>query len=95
MTDAAPIPMRSPRSATGTSRRTIPDAAPRRMVTVYLPLACFVIVLLFPFYWMTVTTFKPNEELTTTRSTIRSGFIADAATTSSACCSRPPIRDGW
>lgn len=36
---------------------------PRRMVTIYLPLACFVIVLLFPFYWMTITTFKSNEEL--------------------------------
>ncbi len=36
---------------------------PRRMVTVYVPLALFVIVLLFPFYWMGVTTFKPNDEL--------------------------------
>jgi len=36
---------------------------PRRMVTIYLPLACFVIVLLFPFYWMAITTFKSNEEL--------------------------------
>lgn len=36
---------------------------PRRMVTVYLPLACFIIVLLFPFYWMAITTFKSNEEL--------------------------------
>ncbi len=36
---------------------------PRRVVTVYLPLAIFVFVLLFPFYWMAVTTFKPNEEL--------------------------------
>jgi multiple sugar transport system permease protein len=36
---------------------------PRRLVTVYLPLALFVIVLLFPFYWMGVTTFKPNDEL--------------------------------
>ncbi len=35
----------------------------RRFVTIYLPLACFVIVLLFPFYWMTVTMLKPNEEL--------------------------------
>ncbi len=33
------------------------------MVTVYIPLALFVIVLLFPFYWMGVTTFKPNDEL--------------------------------
>ena len=35
----------------------------RKLVTVYLPLAIFVFVLLFPFYWMTVTTFKPNDEL--------------------------------
>src|SRR4051812_3188710 len=36
---------------------------PRRIVTVYVPLAAFLIVLLFPFYWMIITTFKPNEEL--------------------------------
>jgi multiple sugar transport system permease protein len=36
---------------------------PRRVVTVYAPLAGFLIVLLFPFYWMAITTFKPNEEL--------------------------------
>ncbi|HET7033652.1 MAG TPA: carbohydrate ABC transporter permease, partial [Casimicrobiaceae bacterium] len=36
---------------------------PRRIATVYAPLAAFLIVLLFPFYWMIVTTFKPNEEL--------------------------------
>jgi multiple sugar transport system permease protein len=39
------------------------ESGPRKLVTVYLPLACFVIVLLFPFYWMTITTFKPNNEL--------------------------------
>jgi len=33
------------------------------VVFVYLPLACFVFILLFPFYWMTVTAFKPNAEL--------------------------------
>ncbi len=36
---------------------------PRRVVTVYLPLGAFLIVLLFPFYWMVITAFKPNEEL--------------------------------
>jgi multiple sugar transport system permease protein len=36
---------------------------PRRIVTVYVPLAAFLLVLLFPFYWMAVTSFKPNEEL--------------------------------
>jgi multiple sugar transport system permease protein len=39
------------------------QSAPRRVVTVYLPLAVFVFVLLFPFYWMAVTTFKPSAEL--------------------------------
>ena len=29
----------------------------------WLPLTVFLIVLLFPFYWMVITTFKPNEEL--------------------------------
>jgi len=38
-------------------------SVPRRIVTVYVPIAAFLIVLLFPFYWMVVTTFKPNEEL--------------------------------
>jgi multiple sugar transport system permease protein len=36
---------------------------PRRLVTIYLPLTVFVIVLLFPFYWMTITALKPDEEL--------------------------------
>ena len=39
------------------------DSLPRRVVTVYLPLFVFVIILLFPFYWMTITTLKPNNEL--------------------------------
>lgn len=36
---------------------------PRRLVTLYLPLAILLFVLLFPFYWMVVTTFKPDTEL--------------------------------
>ena len=39
------------------------DSRARRVVTLYLPLACFVIVLLFPFYWMAITAFKPNAEM--------------------------------
>ncbi|HET7837684.1 MAG TPA: carbohydrate ABC transporter permease, partial [Variovorax sp.] len=39
------------------------DTVPRKAVTVYLPLVVFLIMLLFPFYWMAITTFKPNEEL--------------------------------
>jgi multiple sugar transport system permease protein len=39
------------------------DSLPRRILTIYTPLAGFVIVLLFPFYWMTITAIKPNDEL--------------------------------
>lgn len=36
---------------------------PRRWVTIYIPVIVFLIVLLFPFYWMTITALKSNEEL--------------------------------
>ena len=39
------------------------DSTPRKLVTTYLPLCIFLFVLLFPFYWMAVTSFKPNNEL--------------------------------
>ena len=33
------------------------NTLPRRVVTLYVPLFVFMVVLLFPFYWMAVTTF--------------------------------------
>jgi multiple sugar transport system permease protein len=36
---------------------------PKRLVYVYLPLSIIVFVLLFPFYWMTITAIKPNDQL--------------------------------
>ena len=39
------------------------SSLPRRVVTLYLPIAAFLFVLLFPFYWMMITAFKPNDEL--------------------------------
>ncbi|MDH4135038.1 MAG: carbohydrate ABC transporter permease [Gammaproteobacteria bacterium] len=39
------------------------ESTPRKLVMVYLPLATFLFVLLFPFYWMAITSFKPNKEL--------------------------------
>ena len=39
------------------------DSRARRVITVYIPLAIFVIVLLFPFYWMAITAIKPNYEM--------------------------------
>jgi len=38
-------------------------SVPRKLVTVWLPLCAFLFVLLFPFYWMVITTLKPNAEL--------------------------------
>jgi multiple sugar transport system permease protein len=35
----------------------------RRWVTLYIPILVFLFVLLFPFYWMVMTSFKPNDEL--------------------------------
>jgi multiple sugar transport system permease protein len=39
------------------------SSLPRRVVTVYVPLAILLFVLLFPFYWMVVTSFKPDAEM--------------------------------
>jgi multiple sugar transport system permease protein len=39
------------------------DTRVRRAVTVYMPLCAFVFVLLFPFYWMAITSVKPDPEL--------------------------------
>jgi multiple sugar transport system permease protein len=39
------------------------ESVPRKAVTVYLPLLVFLFVLLFPFYWMAITSVKPEAEL--------------------------------
>ncbi len=39
------------------------SSGPRRFITLYLPLSVFLLVLLFPFYWMAITAIKPNGEL--------------------------------
>lgn len=39
----------------------------RRWLTLYLPLAFFIVFLLFPFYWMILTSLKPNNELVSVR----------------------------
>ena len=35
----------------------------KRIVGLYLPLAAFLLFALFPFYWMLISSFKPNPEL--------------------------------
>ena len=63
MTDATTTSPEVRSTATVTPDQMSWDSRTRRMVTIYLPLAVFVIVLLFPFYWMALTSFKPNAEL--------------------------------
>ena len=63
MSDAAATPEAVMNAATAAPEAMAWDSRTRRVVVLYLPLACFVIILLFPFYWMAVTAFKPNAEL--------------------------------
>ncbi len=39
------------------------DTVQRKLLTTYVPLALFLFVLLFPFYWMVITSVKPDQEL--------------------------------
>ena len=50
-------------AATDTTGMGYLETTRSRLVTVWLPLSVFLFVLLFPFYWMVITTLKPNEEL--------------------------------
>ena len=34
-----------------------------RWIRIYIPIAFFLVITLFPFYWMAVTTFKSPSEL--------------------------------
>jgi multiple sugar transport system permease protein len=39
------------------------DRFPQRLLQVYAPLGVLLFVLLFPFYWMAMTSFKPDAEM--------------------------------
>jgi multiple sugar transport system permease protein len=39
------------------------ETLPRRLVSLYLPLSIILLVLLFPFYWMALTSIKPDNQL--------------------------------
>jgi multiple sugar transport system permease protein len=39
------------------------ESLPARLVTLYLPLFIIIVVLLFPFYWMALTSIKPDAQL--------------------------------
>lgn len=48
-----------------------------RWLSLYLPLAFFTAILLFPFYWMLIVSFKPNSEML---DTARNPFFISSAT---------------
>jgi len=63
-TAAAPPPPERILGAGSTPAETMSwDSRTRRLVMLWVPLGCFVLILLFPFYWMAITAFKPNAEL--------------------------------
>src|SRR5579871_6520609 len=64
MTDSA-LPAKVPVASHGDDSEGMSylESLPRRLVTLYLPLAIILFVLLFPFYWMALTSIKPDEQL--------------------------------
>lgn len=40
---------------------------PRRILTFYAPMVLYAIFLLFPFYWMLIVSFKPDQDLLNTK----------------------------
>ena len=64
MTDSA-LPTKVPSAAQNDASEGMSylESLPRRLVTLYLPLFVILIVLLFPFYWMALTSIKPDEQL--------------------------------
>ncbi len=62
MTDAA---IKAPAPALSDHREGMAylETLPRKVVTVYMPLGIILFVLLFPFYWMVITSIKPDAQL--------------------------------
>jgi multiple sugar transport system permease protein len=63
MTDAVAKAAETEARADAQEGMTYLESVPRRLVTLWLPLGVIMIVLLFPFYWMALTSVKPNAQL--------------------------------
>jgi hypothetical protein len=98
MTDAAtlPTPLPTPPALPVREREGAIswDSLPRRIVTLWLPLFVFIFVLLFPFYWMAITTSSRTTSFTIIGSTTRFGSARPPCRTSRSCCSRRTTRIG-
>jgi multiple sugar transport system permease protein len=64
MTDTAAGHVVSTRDASDHSEgMSYLESLPSRLVTLYLPLFIILVILLFPFYWMALTSIKPDAQL--------------------------------
>ena len=64
-----------------------------RTLRLYLPLAFFLVAMLFPFYWMAITSIKPNRELYSQRDhAARSSTSRRSSTTSTSSTRRTSSR---
>ncbi|WP_315835938.1 carbohydrate ABC transporter permease [Bradyrhizobium prioriisuperbiae] len=64
MTDTAAGHVASTKDASDhTEGMSYLETLPSRLVTLYIPLFIILVVLLFPFYWMALTSIKPDAQL--------------------------------
>ncbi len=64
MTDHAAHPPAKVVAATDNSEgMSYLESLPSKILTLYIPLFIIVVILLFPFYWMALTSIKPDEQL--------------------------------
>lgn len=64
MTDTAAGHVASAKDASDhTEGMSYLETLPSRLVTLYIPLGIILVILLFPFYWMALTSIKPDAQL--------------------------------
>jgi multiple sugar transport system permease protein len=63
MTDASAKAIATEMQSDKREGMTYLESVPMRLVTLWLPLGLIMLILLFPFYWMVLTSVKPNAQL--------------------------------
>lgn len=63
MSDAVAKAVATEAKADAREGMTYLESVPMRLVTLWLPLGIIMLILLFPFYWMVLTSVKPNAQL--------------------------------
>jgi multiple sugar transport system permease protein len=63
MTDHAAHPPAKVAATDNSEGMSYLESLPSKILTLYIPLFIIVVILLFPFYWMALTSIKPDEQL--------------------------------